>query len=535
MEEELKDPNYLKKLEKSRKLLADTTKMDSFSLKQNKYQVMQAKSLLAGYEKKLKAVEKLLDWKSKVADMEKLEKNKPAPKMNDSMIEAQRKQLPAIYKYGAMLRNFQIGTCYPIVSPFTMQGIGLNGGYIEARPGRLITAIGYGSTMRPQFNFKDFQNPFLGKDRLFINTIGYSDKKGDEILVHILTAKDGHYAIGTTTWDKEAVNNMVVSVEARKMIKSGKIEAEIARSATVLQNNPNVQTEPSAYQTLLHNADKKNEAARLGASYNIKKTQTAILAQARWIGADFQSKGTPYLRRDVEGMSLDIKQNIWKNAFYVEGNAGRELTNVSESQGIKGGWTNYLVQTGFSLPGFPSLVAGWMPTKQYYEYIASDSNIYSTMDMKFFQVSHVIYIYHLPVSLIGMYSDCKASTINYTFLNKTVTAEILAFLHNNYTLHASYMQGISTRIQQPLNYQNAVIDITQGKNKGAYSFGAQYRKSELLDIKSIFTSYSFSVTRALSSFIKFEIMDLNKKTSTTDIVFRRTAELGASARIMYSF
>jgi hypothetical protein len=176
-----------------------------------------------------------------------------------------------------------------------------------------------------------------------------------------------------------------------------------------------------------------------------------------------------------------------------------------------------------------------MPTKQYYEYIASDSNIYSTMDMKFFQFSHVIYIQHLPVSLVAVYSDCKASTVNYTFINKTITGELLAFLHNNYVLHASYMQGISTRIQQPLDYQNAVIDISQGKSKGAYSFGAQYRKSDLMDIKSLFTTYSFSLSKALSSFIKLEIMDLNKKTSTTDIVFKRSTELGATARIMYSF
>jgi hypothetical protein len=279
------------------------------------------------------------------------------------------------------IKSLHIGTFYPYQSPFTINGIALNGGelkYTILPKLTLGTALG-SVQVQPRDTLFTAQQTALQPLYLYNAALTYGDIQGTNVKVTYTN-------IQSVGLEKPIVNTMggafngilsmggAVSFFKKKAVLSGEYDMATYTAAT---NNP--ATLRSEAQTLFiplpYTSTTLSDAAlNLNALFKATKT-TQFTGFYNKVGDKYYALSAPYLVRNMERYELRLTQDFWKNKVSVSGFYGQDFNQLSPSMALfRVLHRTYGLSTQISLPKLPKITA----TLSNYEIRADKKEVFQT-------------------------------------------------------------------------------------------------------------------------------------------------------------
>lgn len=210
-------------------------------------------------------------------------------------------------------RRIEIGTTNPSISPLTLDGMTITGGFIEMQTGGFYVAAAGSKNLRAVRPGPD-RTPGtalpmqMNYDRdLVAGSIGWGAKDSNYIHLNLLYAKDasGSAPAGAPAFQQTPQQNALAGFTFRRAFLNGLVRIEGETAASVLALDVHKKALDGAEVSRLVSLESyggKDVASDLAYRFKTEfrpDKSTTLRAIARKIGPNYRSLGVPFLRTDV--------------------------------------------------------------------------------------------------------------------------------------------------------------------------------------------------------------------------------------------
>lgn len=412
----------------------------------------------------------------------------------------QQRLLKPLDKFLLAINKINIGTSYPSISPFTLNGVRVNGVHIEVAPKNLFVSATYGTILNAVQVYDPLKATY--KRKLWSSTVGYGKPESSHLFFTILSAVDDSSSItprdSVFTTLKLPQSNYVMSAHFKvQMFKQRfSLFGELAGSQTTRDlklNNP----DSSTYNTTVIIPEGpgnwfKNIVTQYTGSTNtiadnafnggfevtMFKAKTKLSAQLKRVGSNYQTFGVPFLVNDMVTIESKLSQKIWKNRIQLGILVKRNADNLS---GTKQSTTSNYQFGGdlkLAIPKWPVMRASYTPLMQQNDSVRVQINVLNA------NLSYQYKIRKIKNTLAASYISQNSFSVENTSLNYTSVNALLnhtTFLQNSLSVTASvnYIRFISTELPSTNTINiSASTNFSMFKRKLNNTIGATLIRNE---------------------------------------------------------
>lgn len=378
LEEKLDDPSSLADLETLRaKAKSGTASSDELEDLEEKERELE--DLKKRYDE-LKAI------KEKVGEAEELRRVAETGYATDKMYDSenlhdalsQLEMLSGVEKFFYNFPRFGIGVNYPYYSPYTINGIPVNGVDIIFNPGKFYLATTIGKAQRDVPEAFATDSTFIAYKRsIYAGRIGYGRVGEGHALLTVMHASDDENAIISDTasgfylspqenWllgldiDIPIVPEVFsIKGEIAGSLLSGDLNSPTAEIDSSL-NAPEWLTDLVQFRT----SSFVDFAFSVEPQLTIKATDTRLKGKFEQIGPGYVTLGIPYLRNDLMRYEGQIDQKFWRKQISLSARFRRESDNLIDWKQATTETTMYNFGLGLTFRGWPFLRLGYIPYRQ---------------------------------------------------------------------------------------------------------------------------------------------------------------------------
>ena len=330
--------------------------------------------------------ETLKGIKEKVGDAEELrdmaETSYPKAELYDpDNLRSALNQLDMLSGVERFLYNFPrfgIGVNYPYYSPYTINGIAVNGADIIFNPGKLYLATTVGTAQRDVPEVLANDSTYIAFDRtIYAGRLGYGRVGDGHALLTVMYAgdQDSSVIVDTTTGFYLAPQeNWVVGLELDVPIVPDvfSVKGEIAGSLLSGDlSSPEVETSVSLdAPSWLTDLVKFRTSSFFDYSFSveprltIKGTNTKLKGSFERIGPGYVTLGIPYLRNDLLRYEGQIEQKLIKKQVTLTGRYRHETDNLIDWKRATSELQMFSVGLGLNFRRLPFLRLNYTPYRQ---------------------------------------------------------------------------------------------------------------------------------------------------------------------------
>lgn len=379
----------------------------------------------------------------------------------------QQHLLKPLDKFLLAINKINIGTSYPSISPFTLNGVKVNGIHLELAPNNLFVAATYGTILNAVQTFDPLKASY--KRKLWSSTIGYGKPETSHLFFTVLSAADDTNSVvprdSVFTTIKLPQSNYVMSANFKVQLFKQRLSffGELAGSQTTRDlklNNPDSSTYtttaimPQGPGNWLRNIVTQrtgstntvaDNAFSGGFEINMFGGKTKLTSQFKRVGSNYQTFGVPFLVNDMFTIESKLTQKIWKGRIQISGLLKRNSDNLS---GTKQSTTSNYQLGGdikIAIPKWPTFRASYTPLMQQNDSVKVQINIVNanlSYQYKIRKIKNTI-----TTSYISQQSfSAQNTSLNYTSVNALLNHT--TFLDNSLSLTASanYIRFVSAEL-----------------------------------------------------------------------------------------
>lgn len=403
-------------------------------------------------------------------------------------------------KFLLSVNKLNIGTSYPSISPFTLNGVRVNGVHAEFTPKNFFASVTYGTIINAVNNYDPLKAAY--KRKLWSTSLGYGKLDGSHLLFTVLSAADDSNSVvprdSTFETLKLPQSNYVMSAHFKIQLFDSRLSffGELAGSQTtrdMMLNNPdsatynttniipqgpgnwfkNIVTQRTGSTNVV-----ADNAFNGGLEISMFKGKTKLTSQLKCVGGYYQTFGVPYLVNDMVTIESKLTQRIWKSRIQISGTVKHNSDNLT---GLKLSTTSNYQFGGdikITIPKWPTMRASYTPLMQ------QNDSVRVNIDLLNANVTYQYKIGKIKNVATASYISQKSFSAQNTSLNYTSVNALLnhtTFLKNNMSLTAAanYIRFISTELPSTNTINiSASAGFNLFKNKLSNTLGATLIKNE---------------------------------------------------------
>ncbi len=378
LEAKLDDPSSLADLEtlraKAKSGTASSDELEELEEKERELEDLKKRC------RELKAI------KEKVGEAEELRRVAETGYATDKMYDSenlhdalsQLEMLSGVEKFFYNFPRFGIGVNYPYYSPYTINGIPVNGVDIIFNPGKFYLATTVGKAQRDVPEAFATDSTFIAYKRsIYAGRIGYGRVGEGHALLTVMHASDDENAIisdTTSGFYLSPQENWLLGLDIDIPIvpEVFSIKGEIAGSLLSGDlNSPTAEIDSSlnAPEWLTDLVQVRTSsfvafAFSVEPQLTIKATDTRLKGKFEQIGSGYVTLGIPYLRNDLMRYEGQIDQKFWRKQISLSARFRRETDNLIDWKQATTETTMYNFGLGLTFRGWPFLRLGYIPYRQ---------------------------------------------------------------------------------------------------------------------------------------------------------------------------
>jgi hypothetical protein len=412
----------------------------------------------------------------------------------------QKHLLRPLDKFLLAINKINIGSSYPSISPFTLNGVRVNGIHVELAPKNLFAAVTYGTVLNAVQSYDPLKASY--KRKLWSTTVGFGKAESSHLFFTVLSAVDDSNSVtpkdSIYTTLKLPQANYVMSAHFKVQMFKQRVSlfGELAGSQTTRDinfNNP----DSSAYNTINTSVKMPGNWARNifiqrtgstntiadnafngGVEITLFKGKTKLTSQLKRVGGYYQTFGVPFLVNDMVSIENKLTQKIWKGRIQLTGTVKHNADNIT---GLKQSTTSNYQFGGdirVTIPKWPSFRASYTPLMQQNDSIRVNISLLNA------NLSYQYKIRKIKNTFTASYISQKSfseqnSSLNYTSVNSLINHT--TFLQNNFSVTGSvnYIRFISTELPSAntINISGSA-GFSLFKNKLSNTLGATLIRNE---------------------------------------------------------
>jgi hypothetical protein len=372
-------------------LQADTSlsvadKKERLESLQNKYNALIAKEQQV--ERLIERKDELLALKEKWEStglLDEISNRKPTiPDFNDPDVLRSTLKEYGLYvganKWFSGVRHLTIGTCYPIFSPLTLQGIQTNGGYLQLDKGNFFMGAVAGEASAFVTDSLDI---FNGTKRMAGIRLGTGSEMKSHFFVGGVVFRDHNFTSGEQQLFPQQSNVANIDFQIGDS-HSGWFELGSEIAGLLYNHNLN---DTSNLASVLSNDIKLPDAIKVSPSnsidfawngrviLNIHKSGTSLTGSGTLVGPGYQNPGTPMLRTDIRGIQANLEQNLFDSKIICSMSYRNELDNISGGKGIPTNLQLYKVEITAKPKLLPQMLISYIHNDQENAFLNYGSDI----------------------------------------------------------------------------------------------------------------------------------------------------------------
>lgn len=406
------------------------------------------------------------------------------------------------------INKIELGTSYPSISPYTLNGVRVNGINVEVAPGNLYVAGTYGTILNAVQTFNPQQASY--KRKLWSSTVGYGAPDKSHLHFTVLSATDDSSSITPRDSIFETVklpqSNYILSSHFKLKLFKDKVTlfGELAGSQTtrdIQLNNP----DSNAYyapQVNLGNAKdwvrniitQKNSNSNTTVSYaytsgieaTMFKGLTKLTNTVKRVGSDFKTFGVPFLVTDMFTIESKLTQKIWKNRIQAGVTVKHNTDNLNEAKLITTKNYQFGGELKIAIPKWPTVKVNYLPVMYQNDSAKVDIKIFNVNinhQYKIKRVKNVITMAYVQQRLVSSdillnYNSTNALLSHTTFFPKSISiiasANYIRF-NNSATPNINTINiSLSTGFSMFKKKLNNTLGATLIKNRNEQRYGFFY-------------------------------------------------------------
>lgn len=235
-----------------------------------------------------------------------------------------------------------IGATYPRFSPFTMQGVTVNGVAVEYQPGSFYTGVNAGRIRNQTLPGNFFGRPTIDKkSNLYAVSAGLGRRFGNHL--HLMGGFIEEEVPGSEISNgvfpaAEPQRNVMMGVRYRVSFFKRHIELEGDAAASALTRSPDAPVVgdlffdklPVVSSLLQPNSSTSGDvAARTKLIYRNSASGTRMHAETTYIGPGYTSLAVPFLQNDRLKLEGAVEQQLFNRVFTAGVQLHRERNNLN--------------------------------------------------------------------------------------------------------------------------------------------------------------------------------------------------------------
>lgn len=337
-----------------------------------------AQSQMKNLEGAKKEGKKLLEQKDKLESIENTDfmTMMRDPKYNRAILDKLGMNSTPTKLIGS-LKSFNTGTCYPLYSELTMNGVRSTGFHIELNPSIVYAAFTKGIIQDEQFDTSF--NRFNFQRRLIGGRFGLGKKNGTHLFLSCLNTLElgNPFTPPKNDYTFNPGNNLIGGAEVQVSLFKKHFVTQAEFNDALLTPNinaigtiPEDIGSPQAKEFLNKIKFKQNYTTHVDYAYNLRSEirmfhENTILSGAySYIGPGYISYTAPFLQNDLLKYEGKLSQSIWKKRISFGGFYNYATDDLYLSKAFKTTVSGYGAEASVSIPKLPSIWGKYLPVSQ---------------------------------------------------------------------------------------------------------------------------------------------------------------------------
>jgi len=377
------------------------------------------------------------------------------------------------------IKRFQIGDFYPQFSPFTIEGTQIRGAGGMYQVGNLSVEAFYGKGVVPRnTNFIDTSRNQEYTRKSSGMSLEYHKNpvyKGKFFFLYFQDGKD----LSEVNRAGNIKNSVLGYSHFYQATESLTLTGELAYSTLNFLSLPD-SFEKSSTNRTGYGAFADNSAIELKGNWSHSRTRFEIELGVKRIGPNFYSSGVPYLRKNYQELSIQLKKKLIKDKIKVSINYTLNENNLDKLQGYNTRMQGFGFQANSLFKKGPNFMLSYLPFRTVSEFQATEFQQNPSIANPVYRnvVQNNVFIF-MAMHQTEIFSQSLNFNLNYTRTNITLNETTNRVQMITMQALGAYKSSINYGLNLGVNFQSPETLDSNRQTHGTLFFEQSFKKFKL--------------------------------------------------------